>query len=413
VADTDDGARYQGIVGEYMRLIMDDTEADPHALVVGLLTSIGASVGRRLWFEAGRTHHYCNLFSCLVGDTSAARKGTAMNEIRQLMRYVDPTFEPRVKSGLSTGEGLIDVIRDPREDDVKQKDGSVIRQIVDMGVDDKRLLVLEGELGQPLQAIKRETNTLSAILRLMWDGSPLRVMSRTTKNCCNEPHGAIFGAITPKELLNLLSSADRPNGLANRFLFVCTQRSKLLPFGGNVDRAALEHLAMRMGMAIQQAAGAQAGGRCMWSHDAAQHWKEIYPVLSGGRDSLIGAMTARAEVQVTRLAMLYAILNGSTTIHLAHLEAAEEVWRYCEESVRYIFDAASGNSDADKILSALSSHVGDGLSQTEISVHVFNRNRTATQIKAALNALMNIQRVRYEQRTSTEGRTETRWFPIS
>jgi hypothetical protein len=41
-------------------------------------------------------------------------------------------------------------------------------------------------------------------------------------------------------------------------------------------------------------------------------------------------MVARAPAQVLRLSMMYALLDMSTTIRKEHLEAALEIWRYCE-----------------------------------------------------------------------------------
>jgi hypothetical protein len=49
---------------------------------------------------------------------------------------------------------------------------------------------------------------------------------------------------------------------------------------------------------------------------------------------MLGAVTARAEAQ---LALIYAVLDGAALIARPHLEAALEVWRYCDESAAYIF----------------------------------------------------------------------------
>ena len=45
--------------------------------------------------------------------------------------------------------------------------------IEDKGIDDKRLLVTESEFARPLQAIRREGNTLSAVVREAWGGCPV------------------------------------------------------------------------------------------------------------------------------------------------------------------------------------------------------------------------------------------------
>ena len=58
-------------------------------------------------------------------------------------------------------------------------------------------------------------------------------------------------------------------------------------------------------------------------------WHRAYPELSEGQ-SRFGAATSRAEAQVIRLALLYALLARSDEIQPEHLKAALAFWRYCE-----------------------------------------------------------------------------------
>lgn len=74
-------------------------------------------------------------------------------------------------NGLVSGEGVIHAIRD----DMPGKGATIIE-----GVADKRILVVEEELGGVLSAAARKENTLTATLRSAWDGKNLRTMA---KNC--------------------------------------------------------------------------------------------------------------------------------------------------------------------------------------------------------------------------------------
>jgi hypothetical protein len=47
---------------------------------------------------------------------------------------------------------------------------------------------------------------------------------------------------------------------------------------------------------------------------------------------MLGAVTARGEAQVMRLACLYALADISSFVRLEHLRAGLEVWRYCFDS---------------------------------------------------------------------------------
>jgi hypothetical protein len=49
------------------------------------------------------------------------------------------------------------------------------------------------------------------------------------------------------------------------------------------------------------------------------------------------------------------------------LKAALEVWRYCEDSARLIFESGTGNKHADRILQALKVADGSGMSKTELA----------------------------------------------
>ena len=60
----------------------------------------------------------------------------------------------------------------------------------------------------------------------------------------------------------------------------------------------------------------------------------VYPALSAEQPGLLGAITARAEAQTMRLALIYALLDGAGEIDRVHIEAALAVWAFCEASAR-------------------------------------------------------------------------------
>ena len=78
------------------------------------------------------------------------------------------TTSDRIQTGLSSGEGLIWAIRDPiyKKDQIK-KDGLVTGDyqdlLVDEGVEDKRLLVIESEYALTLRVLGRDGNTLYVV----------------------------------------------------------------------------------------------------------------------------------------------------------------------------------------------------------------------------------------------------------
>lgn len=141
---------------------------------------------------------------------------------------------------------------------------------------------------------------------------------------------------------------------------------------------------------------------------AAAEWERVYNALSAGQPGLLGAITTRAEAQVIRLATLYALLDNSTRIEVAHLEAGLAIWEYCEASAAHIFGNALGDPVADEILRALQQAGEAGMTRTAIR-DLFGRNRSADRIGAALALLLAKGRAKGEVR-ETAGRPVEIWF---
>jgi len=402
---------FYGLAGDFIKVVGPETEADDAALLYQLLTVFGCHAGRGSYFQIGGDRHYPNLFVVITAQSSKGRKGTGLGEVKRLYSKADSDWiTQRQVSGLSTGEGLLWSVRDPIIENVPVKNGKQVvdhrQEVTDLGVADKRLLVVESEFAQPLQAASRDGNTLSALIRLAWDGSVLRVLAKSAKAVCLEPHIAIIAHITIAELTKLLTSTDSLNGFANRFLWVCSARSKCLPFGGSVDLKALESIAEGLKRAARFA---HEAGRMDFSVEARTAWAAVYPELSEGRPGLLGAVTARAEAQALRLAMIYALLDCSSTIELPHLRAALAAWQYVEDSARFIFGDSLGNATADEILRLLRDNPA-GLSRNQISEH-FQRHKSSGELTLALSTLHGCGLAKSTSR-KTAGRPVEIWLAI-
>jgi hypothetical protein len=132
----------------------------------------------------------------------------------------------------------------------------------------------------------------------------------------------------------------------------------------------------------------------------------VYEQLSSSSGGLLGALTTRAEAQVTRLSLLYALLDEADAIGETHLSAALDLWRYAHESVAYVFGDSTGNPEADGILRALRA-APEGLTRTDVS-NLFGRNLSAARIDRALATLLVQERAHFEKEP-TGGRPTERW----
>jgi hypothetical protein len=289
-----------------------------------------------------------------------------------------------VASGLSSGEGLIWAVRDPirRTVPVKEKNRVVDYEEVleDQGVSDKRFLVLESELASILRVMQRDGSTLSAIVRQAWDGGKLRSLTKNSPATATDPHISIIGHVTAEELRRYLDRTELGNGFANRFLFLCVRRARYLPEGGAVDERVRVPLENRLREVIDLA---QRAGEVHRDAAARLCWAEVYPALSGSRVGLLGAVNSRAEAQVLRLSLIYALLDRDRVIGKRHIEAALALWRYAEDSARFVFGEAVGDPVTDRLVKALREAGTAGLTRTAIR-DVFQKHESAERLDRAL-----------------------------
>ncbi len=408
-----DEAAYYGLAGDIVRTLEPQTEADPVALLIHVLVGVGNLGGRCPHFRVGGTSHYTNENAICVGRTSSARKGTAKSDTFNLLHHVDPAWaDNHVVAGLSSGEGLIWAVRDEieKQEPIRDKKKTITGYqtvIADKGVADKRLLVIEPEFASVLRVAGRDGNTLSTVYRQAWDCGLLRVLNKNSPVKATGAHISIIGHITREELLMELSNNDKVNGFGNRNLWLCVQRSKFLPDGGDWDHLDLEPLISRLKSVVEFARGV---GEMRRNAEAGAMWHEVYPQLSGERGGLFGSLTSRAEAHVLRVSCIYALLDQSTEVRSCHLEAALALWKYCEDSAEAIFGTALGNQVADQILKALG-NAPEGLTRNDLR-ELFGRHRSSEEIGTALRILSEHALVEFEKET-TGGRPVERWFASS
>jgi hypothetical protein len=99
-------AAYHGLLGEIVRKLEPETEADPVAILAQLLVGFGAAVGRGAYFEVEATRHRPQEFLLLVGESSTSRKGTSWDHAARLINTADTTLAERILTGLSSGDYL-------------------------------------------------------------------------------------------------------------------------------------------------------------------------------------------------------------------------------------------------------------------------------------------------------------------
>lgn len=356
---TMDPIAFHGPAGEAVRVIEPHTEADPVAILATLLAGVGAMIGSGPRITRGG-HHPGRLFVGIVGDTARGGKGQSLHAARLVLDRVRPEFmNDRVHGGFGSGEAVIDAVADP------DPDGNG-------GSRDRRLLVIESELSRVIVAGNREGSTLSQIFREAWDGGKISTRSRTKTAVATNPHICIVGHVAADELRRNLTASDVAGGFANRFLWIYSRRDRLLPHGKAHD------LHQELTPAVDAIGDAITNTRTLqtveFTPEAADRYgtsvpqpgEIYYDIETDEPGGLLGNVITRGSPFTLRLALLFALLDGHTSIGVDHLEAGYAVWRYARESAEYVFGDAVGDQIADQILAAVR-RAPDGMTLTDLT----------------------------------------------
>jgi len=196
------------------------------------------------------------------------------------------------------------------------------------------------------------------------------------------------------------------NGFANRFILLATRRTKLLSNPGRPSEQVLGELAKKLARAIEFGFGV---GEMSHSPAAAKFYDTVYARLNEPRTGrLHNAVVARSAPQVLRLSMIYALLDGSSTIEVQHLESAIALWDYAERSSKFVFGNSLGDRVAEQVLDLLREAGTSGLMTHDIRAKVSEKKR----VSEALRLLAEEGLIRFEEvrKGNTKGRMGQRWF---
>ena len=367
-------AAYHGVLGELVRSVEEYVEPDPAGLLGGLLVGFGALAGNgHVLYQAGAQAP--NLYVVQVGESGISRKGTGRQLVRRVFELAGVTLDDVVAPGIGSGEGLV---------------GHLQRRAAGEP-SDNRALIVESEFGRLLRIINREGSILSPILREAWDGVPLgRILARESR-IVTDHHVALYADTNPRELRLQLTDVSGADGLGNRFLWLLVRRTKLVALPPAPDGLVRPHVA-DLTMAVDFA---RRPGIVAMAPDVVDRWSEWYASRTP-RLGLLGVLTARAEAQVARLAMVYALADRSTMINSEHLEAAIGFWEFAERSAAYIFGESTGNRHADVLLKWLRAGDEFGWKEARLALGL----RTAADFQevvelltsAGLAAVVNVPR---------------------
>jgi hypothetical protein len=330
---------------------------------------------------------------------------------------VSAGFLPLEKlTALSTGEGLIQKVRDPYSWTTGDKEHN------DPGVSDKRLLCDISEFAGVLAQGRREGATLSTVLRDAFDGVVMTTPSATAFRRASDTHVCVVGSVPETEIVKNLNDVEKTNGFANRFPMFYSARTKIVPSPKPTDPMLMAQFARHVADAIWF--GSRVGLVEM-DDDALSLWEttlyrriedQTYPELI---DSLLG----RRSLHTMIFAALIALFDHKSKIDADHLLAADAWMEYWEQTVLFVFSTAESNEKAikdkalqDQLVKMIDELGGVKVSHTALATKATNkyqrRDLTAVDVKRAMEALQRESPPRIHTETMTTAGRPANYYTL-
>jgi putative DNA primase/helicase len=403
-----------GILGEIADAGSATTEAVPAALAMNTLTRFCAAIGDTAHVAIGDERRSLRPFVLIIGPTGVGRKGTSAQLPAKVFERAEmimaergfPQPPLRTETAVSSGQGLVFMVRDSMSDD-------------DPGVPDKRVLLEVSEFAGALAQARQESSVLTAVLRDAFDGRRLTTPNKNNPCAATGAHFVVIGHITREELTTLLSKTDICNGFANRFMMVYSARNKRIAEPSPTPPEMVEYLADKLAAAIGATVhrGNQPVER---SPSAKQRWRQLSEELENrARPDAVQKLMARASTYVWMLSAAIALINREAVVEPYHLDAAMAWVDYWEDTANFCFTTAErydamllAQTVSDEIVAAVKQLGGKNVPHAAVTDLLTKsgkrKNRDAKVVLSAVAYLQNEAPPRIEiGRAPGRGRTAT------
>ena len=383
-------------------LACNGTEAHPMAVALHYLIYFAAHVGAQRFIRIGNNHQPLSIYGLLAGRTGKV-KGTARSQVAIVFDLATQRLSeqhgykpPRIVTGLSSGEGLINLLQDPTE--------------TIEGVTDKRLLVEQTEFSAVMNQNLRRGNILTDTLRDAYDGETLSTQTLQPRTATT-PHVSLIGHITPYQLINHECFTSQSfNGSMNRFLIFYANREQYVAIPRAYTQDQADVLAEWLAAAIWRARQNiktddyqnKTGQEMHLTPAAEELLHNEYEHREKHEDKLpepLASLLARQREHVWRIAALLALIdtdNDPNTIDEQHMLYAYHWVDYSNQSLRYLLQTANHEAQQEQAV-ALSERVlhaiqvinnGQGCTTTDIHDH-FNRHLKGADLSKAIDVLLH------------------------
>ena len=394
---------FHGPLGEMVLALDPHTEASALGTMASLLVMFGNALGREFYVRVGAGRHFPTLYAWLVGTTYLGRKGTAADNALLCMEQIMPEWVAyNIRRSLNSGQGIGQTVSDLDKAAKEQRDNPL---------GDKRCLFITAELADVLIKARCDGNTLFNTLRDCWDTGILENTSITRKLRVTGASVSWLAMITAEELGELLKLKELATGSLNRVLVFHIERSKKLPGMPPVlDPGLINPIANEATRNLKATRSYRISGAT--EHNISLSTAAL-DLMIGIKDQTetagrtwIESGSARAFVQIIRLALIYAVADGARQIEPDHLLAAKSLVDHAGRSLATLATSDLSDPLARRILTYMREDPSEVLSRTQISINIFNKHVPARDLEIAIGLLIQLDLLT-EAREPTPGRDRT------
>jgi hypothetical protein len=331
---------FQGVIGEIVTFLMEDTDASPVTLLASSLAFLGALVPTRCYWHGD---HTSSPFFAIVGKSGIGRKGTGMYRVRDAVGNalgMDVVNRARF-DGLASGEALVKALLDRVGETFGVPNG----------------VLFEEEYATYLAAAGRENSSLDSRVRQVFDGKQLAHKRVSESIFVPEPYylsGLV--AITPEELREKAKKDAFKSGSGNRWLWLPVVRRDvevvssppILPGDMGTGLRTAHQAAIRE--AAMRAEDRPVLGRDVGVDALLSEYDSFLRAESVG---LAADMTRRYAVIALRCAMVHAGVERSRLVTRQHVERSIALTEYARAGLDFAFGEALGDAASSYLLRLL------------------------------------------------------------
>lgn len=359
------------------------------AVLFQFLIFVGNMCAHNFYFNLGGSKLYLNDYLLIVGETSKAKKGTSLKTVKYFIEKINEEyFNTCIRTGVNSGEGLVNAVRDRVITSEKNKKGEIIETVLDEGGKSKIALFIEPEFSRLMKSGKRDGNTATEILRQAWDGDYLEVVVKKDSCSSSDHHISMIGHITQSEFGFLNSNVDSTNGYLNRFLFCRIFNGEPVPLPISFDTLSFSFMP-RLHAAMSFIKNSEFG-EIKFEEDAIPLWNEIYIEFYNSQDDSNAELYARTPTHMLKVAMTFAVLDCSYFISKEHLLAAKAIIDYSNDSIKFIFSSPSKVKigKEQRVIDFISKKGGSVL-RSEVMRELFNKKIKADDLDILKDTLIS------------------------